>query len=96
MAARWPTCQWVLSLAISSVRASRSFVRMPGRSFPGVLIQGDGLSVIRTDVASIRDACQTQGATEALELVQLLLEDLDAIIQRYTDALDRHDLRKPF
>jgi len=76
--------------------SNNAVVRMPGRSFPGVLIQGDSLSVIRSDVANIRDACRTQGATEALELAEFLLEDLDAIMLRYTDALERHDLRKPF
>lgn len=76
--------------------SNNAVVRMPGRNFPGVLIQGDSLSVIRSDVANIRDACRTAGATEALELVEFLLEDLDAIMLRYTDALARHDLRKPF
>lgn len=76
--------------------SNNAVVRMPGRKFPGVVVQGDSLSVIRSDVAAIRDACRTEGATEALELAEFLLEDLDAIMLRYTDALERHDLRKPF
>lgn len=76
--------------------SNNAVVQMPGRNFPGVLIQGDSLSVIRADVANIRDACRTEGATEALELAEFLLEDLDAIMLRYTDALERHGLRKPF
>lgn len=76
--------------------SNNAVVRMPGRNFPGVLIQGDGLSIIRSAVAEIRDACRTQGASEALELAEFLLEDLDAIMLRYTDALERHGLRKPF
>ncbi|MFD0635066.1 DUF6959 family protein [Catenulispora yoronensis] len=76
--------------------SNNAVVRMPGRSFPGVLVQGDSLSVIRSDVAGIRDACRAEGAAEALELAEFLLADLDAILLRYTDALDRHDLRRPF
>ncbi len=76
--------------------SNNAVVQMPGRNFPGVLIQGDSLSVIRADVANIRDACRTEGATEALELAEFLLEDLDAIMLRYTGALERHGLRKPF
>lgn len=71
-------------------------VRMPGRQFPGVLIQGDSLSIIRSDVAEIRDACRAGDASEALEAAELLLSALDAVLLRYTDALDRHGLRKPF
>jgi DNA-binding FadR family transcriptional regulator len=75
---------------------NNAVVRMPGRNFPGVLIQGDSLSIIRSDVADIRDACRTGDANEARELAELLLDQLDAIMLRYTDALERHDLRKPF
>nr|WP_251829139.1 hypothetical protein [Streptomyces sp. ATCC 21386] len=32
-------------------------VRLPPRRFPGVLIQGDSLSIIRADVAEIVAAC---------------------------------------
>nr|WP_234436605.1 hypothetical protein [Streptomyces sp. XY511] len=31
-------------------------VRLPPRRFPGVLIQGDSLSIIRSDVAEIVEA----------------------------------------
>jgi hypothetical protein len=73
-----------------------SVIRSGASCFPGVLIQGDSLSVIRSDVANIRDACRTEGATEALELAEVLLEDVDAIMLRYADTLERHGLRKPF
>jgi hypothetical protein len=50
--------------------SNNAVIRMPGRNFSGVLTQGDSLSVIRSDVADIRDACRTEGATEALELAE--------------------------
>jgi hypothetical protein len=76
--------------------SNNAVIRMPGRQFPGVLIQGDGLASLRFDVAEIRDACLAGDATKALEAAEFLLEDLDAILLRYTDALERHGLRKPF
>ena len=76
--------------------SNNAVIRMPGRQFPGVLIQGDSLASLRSDVGGIRDACLASDATEALEAVNFLLEDLDAILLRYTDALERHCLRKPF
>jgi hypothetical protein len=32
-------------------------VRMPGRRFPGVLMQGDSLHIPRGDVAEVAEAC---------------------------------------
>lgn len=75
---------------------NNAVVRMPGRQLPGVLVQGDSLSSIRSDIAEVRDACRAGDTAEALEAAELLLENLDAILLRYTDALDRHGLRKPF
>lgn len=71
-------------------------VRMPGRKFPGVVVQGDSFSTIRDRVAEIRDACRAEGATEAMEEAEFLLADLEEVLLRYTDALDRHDIRWPF
>ncbi|MEY9935289.1 hypothetical protein ABH926_009964 [Catenulispora sp. GP43] len=76
--------------------SNNAVIRMPGRQFPGVLIQGDSLASLRSDVAEIRDACLATDATEALEATESLLEDFDAVMLRYTDALERHGLRKPF
>jgi hypothetical protein len=76
--------------------SNNAVIRMPGRQFPGVLIQGDSLSSLRSDLAEIRDACRTGDAAEALEAADFLLEDLDSILLRYTDALERHGIRKPF
>jgi hypothetical protein len=32
---------------------NNAVVRLPGRRFPGVLIQGDSLSILRSDVAEV-------------------------------------------
>lgn len=85
-----------IQVELFSDGGNSAIVRMPGRQFPGVLIQGDSLSSIRSDIAEIRDACRADDTADALEAVELLLENLDAILLRYTDALDRHRLRKPF
>lgn len=75
---------------------NNAVVRMPGRRFPGVLVQGDSLWVLRQDVAEIRDACRSGDGAEALESAEFLLERLDSILLRYTDALERHGMRRPY
>ncbi|WP_371592826.1 DUF6959 family protein [Streptomyces virginiae] len=71
-------------------------VRLPGRNFPGVLIQGDTLSFLRTDVAELIELCAAGDLEEARHAASLLHADLDEKLQRYTDALDAHGIRRPF
>lgn len=71
-------------------------VRMPGRRFPGVLIQGDSLSILRGDLAEVVDALDHGDTAGARETAGLLLEDLDALLTRYTAALDAHAIPRPY
>lgn len=71
-------------------------VRLPPRNFPGVLIQGDSLSVMRDDVARIVKACDQGDVTEAREEAAFLLSSLDELLARYTAALKAHDMPLPF
>lgn len=76
--------------------SNNAVVRMPGRQFPGVVVQGDSLWGLRRDVAEIRDACRGGDVAEALEAAEFLLENLDAMLMRYSDALERHRIRRPY
>lgn len=42
-------------------------VRMPGRQFPGVVVQGDSLYILRGDVAEVAEACERGDLDEASE-----------------------------
>ncbi|MFE0421485.1 DUF6959 family protein [Streptomyces sp. NPDC058953] len=71
-------------------------VRLPGRRFPGVLIQGDTLSTLQSDVAELVELCAAGDLTEAQEAAALLLDELGAKLQRYADALEAHGIPRPF
>jgi predicted RNase H-like HicB family nuclease len=71
-------------------------VRLPPRHFPGVLIQGDSLSIIRSDIAEIVEACDQGDVGEAREAAAILLSNLDELLARYTEALKAHDIPIPF
>ncbi|GHE93007.1 hypothetical protein GCM10014715_56640 [Streptomyces spiralis] len=70
-------------------------VRLPGRRFPGVLVQGDTLRILSADVAELVELCAA-GDLEARQAASLIQEELGAKLQRYTDALDAHGERHPF
>ncbi|MFD9389593.1 DUF6959 family protein [Streptomyces sp. NPDC060000] len=61
-------------------------VRMPGRQFPGVLVQGDSLNILRSAVAEVVEACERGDLEEARDSAGLLLADLDALLMRYEAA----------
>ncbi|WP_435189406.1 DUF6959 family protein [Streptomyces sp. bgisy126] len=71
-------------------------VRLPGRRFPGLLVQGDTLSTLATDVAELVELCAAGDLEEARQAADLLQQALGTKLQRYTDALDAHGERHPF
>ncbi|MFD6294062.1 DUF6959 family protein [Streptomyces sp. NPDC060235] len=75
---------------------NNAVVRLPGRRFPGVLIQGDSLSILRSDLAELVEACEQGDVAEPCETARLLLADLDALLTRYSAALDAHEIPRPY
>ncbi|WP_217179547.1 hypothetical protein [Streptomyces sp. AC495_CC817] len=71
-------------------------VRLPPRRFPGVLIQGDSLSIIRADVAEIVAACDQGDIGEAREAAALVLAHLDELLARYGTALEANGIPLPY
>ncbi|MFE8016361.1 DUF6959 family protein [Streptomyces antibioticus] len=71
-------------------------VRLPGRRFPGVLLQGDSLHILRNDLAEVAEACERGALTEARHSADLLLTNLDALLTRYEDALRQHGIPRPY
>ncbi|MDF9817130.1 hypothetical protein [Streptomyces sp. SPB162] len=71
-------------------------VRLPGRNFPGVLIQGDTLRILQTDVAELAELCAAGDLEEARLVARLLHTDLGEKLQRYTEALEAHGISRPF
>ncbi len=71
-------------------------VRLSGRRFPGVLIQGDTLSILMADVAELIELCAAGDMEEAKYAAGLLHAELGSKLQRYTDALEVHGIPRPF
>ncbi|MFE7650638.1 DUF6959 family protein [Streptomyces phaeoluteigriseus] len=71
-------------------------VRMPGRQFPGVLVQGDSLHILRSDVAEVARACERGDLDEARDSAGFLLANLDARLARYEAALGEHEIPRPY
>ncbi|MEU2619650.1 hypothetical protein ABZ642_16165 [Streptomyces sp. NPDC007157] len=75
---------------------NEAVVRLPGRRFPGVLVQGDSLHILRSDVAEVMEACERGELDEAPDSAGLLLTNLDALLSRYEAALSEHEIPRPY
>ncbi|CAL9309306.1 MULTISPECIES: DUF6959 family protein [Streptomyces] len=71
-------------------------VRLPGRRFPGVLVQGDSLHILRSDVDEVMRACERGDLAEARDSAAFLLTNLDALLARYEVALSEHEIPRPY
>jgi len=75
--------------------SNNAVIRAPGRQFPGILIQGDSLSIL---VNSVRNLCSLiEGASEeARDEVAFLLDELEAKQRHYERVLLDHGFTLPY
>jgi predicted RNase H-like HicB family nuclease len=71
-------------------------IRLPERKFPGVVVQGDSLSILvenlRRGVELLRDGRHEDGVGEITEA----LEVLEGVKRGYEAALSAHSIPRPY
>ncbi|MFB7369621.1 hypothetical protein ACFC0D_07255 [Streptomyces sp. NPDC056222] len=75
---------------------NNAVVRLPSRRFPGVLIQGDSLAILRSSFAEVVEAFDQGDVAEARDSAGFLLADLDDLLARYSAALESHGIPLPY
>jgi hypothetical protein len=81
----------VFSGAVNSV-----VLRVPGRKFPGLLIQGDTFSTFYAMAKKICDLAKFEGAVELMDLSQQLEDDLGSRLRDYEQVLVTHGIDLPY
>ena len=83
-------------IEVFSEASNFAIVRMPGREFPGCVIQGDSLSILHTLAITIRGRVAAWGdedlAGDAVELVELL----ESRLTHYERVLAEHGIGLPY
>lgn len=87
-----------VQLELLSEAGNHAVVRMPGRQFPGSVIQGDSLFVLCDDARSLSLCLLQLGITdeETLSLAQGLQEQLLDRLIHYQQTLAAHNLALPY
>jgi len=84
-------------LEVLSVAANQTIVRPPGRAYPGVVIQGDSLSLLARAALRVLATLKEAGADEeTLEAAGLLASGLGGRLLHYQDVLARHGIELPY
>lgn len=71
-------------------------VRMPGRNFPGAVVQGDSLSILCNQARRIVQHAENGTDTELIEEAKELLDLLEDRLSHYEQVLAEHQIPLPY
>lgn len=71
-------------------------VRLPARQSPGVLVQGDTLSVWLGSITEASEALARNDRRETEMIILHLASEIKALKDRYEDALKKHGIQLPY
>lgn len=83
-------------LEVFSEASNHGIVRMPGRQFPGCVIQGDSLSVLCGLARSIQERISGQLDEDLAGDVSELLQLLEDRQRHYEAVLSQHKIKLPY
>lgn len=66
------------------------------REFPGVLLQGDTLRILFTDLVELKEEIDAKDFEAAGDIADSLKEQLELLLDHYERILKEHDIRLPY
>jgi len=86
----------IRSIDVFSQASNQAVVRMPGRTFPGIVVQGDSLAILVHSAEMIHELAETTAIEELVEECRELLESLKGRLQFYEQVIAEHGILKPY
>ena len=83
-------------LEVFSEECNYAIVRMPDRSFPGCVIQGDSLSILLHCAERASALAAGTGDAELIDEIEELRESLADRLNHYAHVLKAHGMGLPF
>lgn len=90
------TSMELVEVEILSDAVNSAVLRVPGRRFPGVVLQGDTLATLVRDLRSAVAALDSQEISNARDDVQSVLDRLVDAQSFYEASLRQHGVRLPY
>ena len=69
---------------------------MPSQSFPGLILQGETLSILLRLATSVHEKSQKTPDPELIETSLELLESLQKLLSHFESTLSRHNIPLPY
>ena len=82
-------------IEVYSNAAHQAIIRIPSRKFPGVVVQGDSLSIMVDLAESIHDAIKNSPDEELASNAKQLRSSLDDLLLHYEIVLQEHCISLP-
>jgi len=83
-------------IEVYSEATNNAIVRMPSRSFPGVVVQGDSLSILFDDAMEILERLDPKRDEDLFFVALSLAEDLEARLKHYEAVTSKHGFPLPY
>lgn len=83
-------------LEVFSEECNYAIVRMPGRQFPGCVVQGDSLRILLRCAERAAAMASRTGIVELIEEIQELKESLEDRLLHYGHVLKAHGMDLPY
>jgi len=84
------------TLEVFTEAVNSAIVRVPGRRFPGVVIQGDSLSILFNDAMTLVEELENSKDEEAFFTALLHAESLEEHLKNYEQVLKEHGIELPY
>lgn len=85
-----------MELEVFSDATNLAVVRMPGRQFPGLVMQGDSLASLASSIRAASEALAAGNIAEAGDELQNLSEEIDTYLRAYESVLASVQMKPPY
>lgn len=85
-----------LELEVYGTASNAAVVRVPGRRFPGVVVQGDTLATLLESAGEIASRAAYTSDDELLGAAEGLRDQLASLVSQYEGVMDEHGLGLPY
>lgn len=85
-----------IELEVFSQASNFAVIRVPGRRFPGSVIQGDSLSILYHQAAFVARRARTTSDTELIEAADYLCELITERLRHYEEVLQAAGIDFPY
>ncbi len=83
-------------IEVLSSESNNDICKHPKRSYPGLLIQGDSLSILLQDIREANNELSKGNTQESSEILKHIIENLEDRLEHYKKVLKEHGYDLPF